>query len=222
MLKWLRNKIARRLNVRDLTQADALKVYTILTEHGDESVKDKLQKALKTNAESAMGMYGMTCAWYGTELNQEVRDEIARSFTVADLYNRNLLSFDGQHIELNVLCSALPQEELMKHFHFNLEERAARKGVSLDDVRKLLHQHVKEIKPTGRWGDRPEVHFHKTLDVNGDEVFVLIDILGAGGIGDQGDGTYVVDGPLAVQNIKKLMHEDKVFMDKFEFLKGLS
>ena len=205
--------------MRELQEGDAIVVYNALIASRNEELIEKVNQALKCCAESSMGMYAMTMAWYGTELPQEVIEEICRHYTVQYFYDRNLLSFDGKHIELNVLASALPNALVMTHFHFDMEEKAREANVSLDEVRDLLRKYVVRFQKSDlhSMGEQ-EVIFSKNFDIHAQ--WHKLQVVGVGGIGERYD-EYVCWGPLAFQNIKKLMEDDKVFCEKFNFLEGV-
>jgi hypothetical protein len=226
MWKWIKNKFARTMNRRELSEYDALVIHDIIMASGETEFIDKLKDRMKVHAESSMGMYAIAAAWYGQPVPDSIRYELKKRFNFdSDLQARNLTSWDGRAMELGVLASALPHEMTMKYFHFDMEAKAAEQGVSLEDVRAFLNKYVKEIK-IGKWGDE-EIHFYKSMraSIDGEqpeeELWKYATVLGLGGVGDQGEDSLVAHGKLAVTNVKKLMEADAVFMDKFDFLKNI-
>lgn len=204
--------------VLNLEQQVAQNIYDILSDYPE--MKEALEDALDGEAKMRQGMCAMDGSWNGTLLPTAVFAAIQASYNWNYLSQRNLVNLvrDGQaYIELRVLAGALPDPVVMERFHFDMEAQAVKAGTTLDEVRSLLHRIVKGFAD-GEYG--PEVQFHDTKETE-DSFYILATVLGLGGMGDRGDGCLVGDGKLAVKNIKELMANDKIFNEKFDFLKKL-
>jgi RNAse (barnase) inhibitor barstar len=214
MISWLKRQIKRWKNPHDLIEEDALIIYNILMESGDEDLIQKVNNALKVRAESRMGLYAIALSWNGTLLNDNVERKIKRHFSFADLYRRNLTALlNPAQIELGVLASRLPKELVMKHFHFDMEEEARKAGVSLDTVKQILEKYVLKIE-----NDKWRVYFDRNAPQ--EELILISPIIGSGHCCDDGNTLYM-EGDLVYSNVKKLMG-NHIFKEKFDFLSSES
>jgi hypothetical protein len=215
-----KNKIYCFFHRDYLTEYDALQLYDILMKY-DSTMPKRFEQYMKSTAEMYMGMYACAAAWHGVVISPEAAKQILKKYSHRRLSRLNVAT-DGSHfgcqgmgmlVELGVLCFALPHEMVMKHFSFNMEERAKEQGVTLQDVRETLEQYVVSLDET-----KKRINFSKNMDT--DVTWnVIASVLGTSMLGDDGQ-YYYVEGKLPYDNYQALLNKNNVFVDKFDFLSG--
>ena len=137
-----------------LREITAIEIHKLLLSSHNAIFVANVHEALKNCAEAKMGMYAVALGWFGRELPATIARTIKNTYDIEYLHERNLLSKDGNYIELSVLADALPEEMVMSYFHFDMEEKARNYGVNLDHVRNILRKYVIKVEANGSFSGR--------------------------------------------------------------------
>jgi hypothetical protein len=186
--------------MKNLEMEEAVAVTGMISTSTDEEFKKKITEAMKTCAGARKGLYAMASAWYGTPLPQDARTLLEDEFGIEYLYRRNLLSCDGEYIELLVLGSAMPDEFLNNFFEFDIAERAAEHGVTVSEIEDFVRDTYRGIDEDGDY----LFEFDEE-----DKRYVYLMVLGVGGFGSTPDGkyhkVYTDMCPFGIQNIRNIL-----------------
>jgi hypothetical protein len=137
------------MSFQELEEETAIAMMGILSTSENEEFKELLTDTLKTMAEHKKGLFAMCAAWCGTDLPANMREQLHETFGTEFLYQRNVLSCDGDLIELNVLCGAMPDVFLENFFHFDIKERADKEGVSIPEIEDFIRETYRGLDEDG-------------------------------------------------------------------------
>lgn len=124
--------------MKHLTLNDAEKIHAIIMKSGNIALINAYEATIKAQAEMKMGMYVQTMEWRGTALPEDVKQTLDEGFGIKELYEHNLLSSTGSHIELSVLAGALSEKTVNAYFKFDPQQRAAEIGVDFEKFTETL------------------------------------------------------------------------------------
>lgn len=127
----------------------AIALMGVLSTSKDDKFKEALTQACETAAGARNGSFGMCHGWFGTTIPEDIRDQVHDMFTTELLYKHNVVSCDGTLVELNVLCSAMPEEFLANFFHFDMNEQAEKQGVTVAQVEEFIKDSYRGLNEDG-------------------------------------------------------------------------